>query len=187
MSAYTTGTTDLVLKGDELFLHKPELRPYFYDGWKVPAGIFDPQAPRMPGEPVLPAEQERNELLVATEYYLDLVETISDNSSNLPADDRVAYLEWIHDMFATSPIMCAYLEKYPLWYPTLTESIGRGECCRGHKLPKVTLPDVAANAPAPPPRGPFRRAAARAARWLVPAAENPAAPAAAPPGTEPPG
>jgi hypothetical protein len=116
MSASTEGTTDLACKADELFLDHPGLRPYFYDRWPVPDKILSPPAPSWPPSE---ADLARSQLLAATEYYLDLLESIWDNVEPLPDKDKGSWREWIHDMFESGPILVAYFEKNPTWYPTL--------------------------------------------------------------------
>jgi hypothetical protein len=117
-TASTQGTTELASKADELFLSDPGLRPYFYDRWPAPEQIFDSPAP-VAGEPSK-ADLFRSRLLAATEYYLDLLESIWDNVGPLPEDDKSSWREWIHDMFESGPILGAYRERYETWYPTLT-------------------------------------------------------------------
>lgn len=118
ISAATEGTTELAGKADELFVSHPGLRPYFYDRWPVPDQILDPPAPG--AWPPSDADVDRSRLLAATEYYLDLLESIWDNVAPLPNDDKESWREWMHDMFESGPILVDYLERNPTWYPTLT-------------------------------------------------------------------
>jgi hypothetical protein len=129
MGAATAGTTELSLKVDEFFANKPELRPYFYDGWPVLPDILNPQRKSEP-RPLTAEDLLRNQLLSASEYFLDVLEAIWDNVRNLPEDDQESYREWIHDMLEAGPILRGFLEKFTLWYPTLTELIESNICSR---------------------------------------------------------
>jgi hypothetical protein len=117
-TASTQGTTELASKADELFLSQPGLRPYFYDGWPTPDKIFELPTPA--AGPPSEADLFRSQLLAATEYYLDLLESIWDNVGPLPEDDKSSWREWTHDMFESGPILREYRQRYETWYPTLT-------------------------------------------------------------------
>jgi hypothetical protein len=164
LSASTAGTSDLVFKADEFFLEQPALRPYFYDSWSVPPGLFE-SAPRADPPAGSSAESGllRNRLLAATEYYLDILECLWDNVTDLPADDRDSYREWIHDMFENGPVLGAFLDKFPKWYPTLSELLTNDVCTQKEEHLYTARKKIAAISPASaePEAGLCRRFAAR--------------------------
>jgi hypothetical protein len=143
MGAATTGTMELALRADEFFANRPELRPYFYDRWPAPPGILDPQssAPR----PLTEEDLLRSKLLSASEYFLDILESIWDNVKVLPGDDQDAYREWIHDMLERGAVLRQFLTEFDAWYPTLTELIKSGTCQKPevHSYVREVQSDVA--------------------------------------------
>ncbi|HEU0316965.1 MAG TPA: hypothetical protein VFR49_06525 [Solirubrobacteraceae bacterium] len=104
--------TALTLQVDRMFVDHPRLRPYFYDGAPVPTGSRQPD--------------ERNRVLAAAEFLLDVLECVWDHEDEYDAQDRRAWAEWIHDTFASAPACRElYLDKRD-WYPSLTKLADEG-------------------------------------------------------------
>jgi hypothetical protein len=88
-SAIYSGILDL----DKIFLEKPELRPYFYEGV-----VIEPTAVNY------------DKVLSIAEYKLDLFDLFWQHSDHLrERQDWVAWKNWISESFAKSPIMCTHL------------------------------------------------------------------------------
>jgi hypothetical protein len=97
-------TTDLTLQVDRLFIDFPHLRPYFYDNVPVPADSGD-----------------RNQVLAAAEFFLDVLECIWDRKSEYSRKDVAAWQRWILDLFDTAPVLRTYFVETSTWYPTLLD------------------------------------------------------------------
>jgi len=101
-SSYRT-SADLVLEADRIFLDRPELRCFFYEGLECP--------PK--------GDKQYGQVKAAAEFYLDILETIWDHRGEFARTDRMAWREWIHDLLEWSPsIRDTYLES-PRLYPTI--------------------------------------------------------------------
>jgi hypothetical protein len=90
-----------VVNLDRLFMDKPYLRPYFYDGREVSE-----------------TEEKFDELSATSEMVLDIFDLVADQSRKNPEcwDRPKLWDEWIIDTFSTSPILRDTLSKYSTWY-----------------------------------------------------------------------
>lgn len=99
----------ITLKADEIFLQMPQLRKYFYDGVVI---------------------EEDNPLYAtasaAAELLLDIMEHMLWQANMFPElyihekGGKVIWDNWhnyIVDMFVSSPLLVAYIEKRRRWYP----------------------------------------------------------------------
>jgi hypothetical protein len=103
--AAITQPAQLTLQVDQIFLQHPLLRPYFYDSTPVPA--------------VEAAPEMHHRIYAAAEFYLDVLEYILSGVKNYNKRDRESYREWIHDVFAGSPVMQELYLDNERWYPDL--------------------------------------------------------------------
>lgn len=90
-----------VLTLDKLFMDKPYLRPYFYEG-----------------KPIDEKDEKYQEVVMAAEMVLDIFDIIAAQNQNFLEfwDDPQAWDEWMIDTFATSPILRDTLDKRSSWY-----------------------------------------------------------------------
>ncbi|MCA1642760.1 MAG: hypothetical protein LC785_12610 [Acidobacteria bacterium] len=90
-----------VLTLDKLFMEKPYLIPYFYEG-----------------KPIDEKDEKYQEVAATAEMILDIFDLISvQNKSYLEFwDSPQAWDEWITDTFSTSPILRDTLDKRSNWY-----------------------------------------------------------------------
>ena len=90
-----------VVNLDRLFMDKPYLRPYFYDGTEVSE-----------------TDEKYEELSATSEMVLDIFDLVADQSRKNPEcwDRPKLWDEWIIDTFSTSPILRDTLGKHSTWY-----------------------------------------------------------------------
>jgi hypothetical protein len=88
---------------DEIFIDHPELRPYFYSGKDISEGNPDYQR-----------------ALATAEFILDLFGTSFDLMPQYPKNwsSGDAWKAYIQQTFASSPILCWYLDEHIDWYHT---------------------------------------------------------------------
>jgi hypothetical protein len=95
--------SNLSYQTDEVFIHYPELLPYFYDGKKVE-----------PDDPLYGRVVDVSELLL--DYYdtlLDMKYIARDVESNK------GWISWVEGSFVTSPVLVHTLRDNKDWYPGL--------------------------------------------------------------------
>jgi hypothetical protein len=110
-SSYRT-SADLLLEADRIFLDRPDLRPYFYDGVECSADD----------------SEQRARVEAVAEFYLDVLETIWDHRNEFSRVDRASWREWIHDLLEWSPALRQVYTATPRWYPTITSLLDWEEC-----------------------------------------------------------
>jgi hypothetical protein len=90
-----------VLTLDKLFMEKPYLIPYFYEG-----------------KPIDDKDEKYQEVAATAEMILDIFDLISvQNKSYLEFwDSPEAWDEWVIDTFSTSPILRDTLDRRSNWY-----------------------------------------------------------------------
>jgi hypothetical protein len=112
---------EMEFKADDMFLEKPHLRKYFYEG-----ATIDENNP-------LYAEVE-----AAAEKLLDVIEHLLWQATLFPKlyihDDPDGKIKWdiwhkyIIDLFISSPLLIAYAKKRRTWYtPQVIESLERAQ------------------------------------------------------------
>ena len=108
-------------KADEMFLQKPHLRKFFYDGVSI-----DENSPLY------------DEAEAAAEKLLDIIEHLLWQATLFPDlfahDEPTGKIKWdiwnqyILDMFISSPLLLAFAEKKRAWYtPQVTESLEKAQ------------------------------------------------------------
>ena len=98
---------------DKLFLEKPYLRAYFYDG-KEP----DPQDPGY------------QEVIAAAEWFTDVLDIAGVQNERFRDEweDPEAWDNWTIDMLKHSPVMRKFLEEHSRWYSQgLTRKLKRAQ------------------------------------------------------------
>jgi hypothetical protein len=114
-SMYATIATQ-TLEMDKMFIEKPELRPYFYDGVDI-------------------KEDDKNYNLVMSiaEYQLDYFDSTRTELGYIPKDqdtqeDRETWRHYLGDSFANSPILCKRIKANSDWYMEDLVKIARENC-----------------------------------------------------------
>jgi len=102
-SMYATIATQ-TLEMDKMFIEKPELRPYFYDGQDIKKGDLN-----------------YDRVLSIAEYQLDYFDSTRTELGYIPRDqdtqeDRATWNNYLGDSFANSPILCERIKANPEWY-----------------------------------------------------------------------
>jgi hypothetical protein len=106
---YADEATKLALEVDQLFVSRPELRPYFYDGREAPVD----------------GSIENSPLLAVREYVADCLEGIWDTAQVCNDDDWKAWLKYILRMLDSqkSPTLHSFVENEgEAWYPSLAHA-----------------------------------------------------------------
>ncbi len=95
------GAVTHVLTLDKVFMDRPYLAPYFYDGKAI-----DPKDLKY-------AEVQATAVMV-----LDLFDMLASQSKHYPEfwDTPEAWDKWMIDVFSTSPILRDYLDTHQDWY-----------------------------------------------------------------------
>jgi|GEM_PF-1758637 len=90
------------LEIDKLFIERPHLRKYFYEGEPVVVGRAD----------------ELAQVTATAEYILDhLAAVISQRTAEGEPLTSTIWREYMKDSFALSPVLCSTLERHRRWYP----------------------------------------------------------------------
>jgi hypothetical protein len=100
-SIYSNITTQSLAE-DEIFINRPELRPYFYAG-----KVLEPNDPL------------KQQVHAAAEYLLDYYDSLETQLKKYPTLWIHEKREWeanIVDQCAWSPVLCHYLDANPNWY-----------------------------------------------------------------------
>lgn len=90
---------DMASRIKEVFLNKPHLRPYFFDG-----------------EEISSAHPHYNEALSVADYYCLYLEQITTQKDNIDDSERRSWLKYAHDIYHGSPIIQMYLKDKEDWY-----------------------------------------------------------------------
>ncbi|GEM_PF-4599542 len=97
---------NLMLRMDELFLEHPMLRPHFYQDVAPPTPAADPEL--------------HHRAFAMAEFCLDVLECVWERQDKYSDVDREAWREWIHDVFAGSPVLRSLYGERQAWFPVLT-------------------------------------------------------------------
>lgn len=116
---------EMVLKIDDMFLEKPHLRKYFYEGVPLEENNLDEHT-------LLYAEAES-----AAEELLDIMEQLLGQATYFPKlyiheSGKIIWdtlYRYFIDIFISSPFLLAYAEKRRSWYaPQVMESMETAKC-----------------------------------------------------------
>jgi hypothetical protein len=108
-----SSTVTQVTKLDQVFMQKPDLIPYFYEGKSIDDKATD-----------------YREVSATAVMVLDVFDLVASQNRHFPEfwDTPGAWDEWMIDVFSTSPILRATIDKYPNWYgPDLKELRRKGQ------------------------------------------------------------
>lgn len=120
------GLTNLSNDISKIFVDKPQLRPYFYEGKKLNQG--DPNY---------------NSVMAVAEMYLDFYESLQDDyvyalrGMEKGGEYRQKWDVYFKSMFATSPALCALAKDHQSWYSTNFNEFypsKTGNTFHGHKV-----------------------------------------------------
>jgi hypothetical protein len=108
--------SNLTLEMDKIFIEKPELRPYFYDG----VDIKDD-------------DKNYNLVVAVAEYQIDYFDSAMTQMDYLPEDqdskeDRDTWNQYFADSFAHSPILCKRINQINRWYMQRLVKIAQENC-----------------------------------------------------------
>jgi len=90
---------DMSSRIKEIFLSKPYLRQYFFDGKAI---TID--------------HEHYQEALAVADYYCLYLEQITTQKSNIDKVERDSWLKYVHDIYHDSPIIKEYLKDKREWY-----------------------------------------------------------------------
>jgi hypothetical protein len=94
-----TSIYDMAARIKEVFLDRPHLRPYFFEGAEIP-----------------PDNAHYAEAVAVADYFCLYLEQITTQKSTIAASDRAAWCQYAHDTYNKSPIIKAYLADKKQWY-----------------------------------------------------------------------
>ncbi|WP_372719647.1 hypothetical protein [Immundisolibacter sp.] len=94
-----TSIYDMAARIKEVFLLRPHLRPYFFDGAEIVAD-----------------DKHYPEALAVADYFCLYLEQITTQKSTIAECDRMAWCQYAHDIYHNSPIIRAYLAGKKQWY-----------------------------------------------------------------------
>jgi hypothetical protein len=100
------GAAERALQMDKVFIDYPLVRPYFSD-----AEPFDPDA--------CEDAELRNRVPAVAEFVLDILEDCWDYEDCYGEPDRIAWKDWIYDVFETAPTCCAMYAESAAWWPKI--------------------------------------------------------------------
>ena len=119
----TNSTVSHVMKLDELFVTRPYLNPYFYEG-----------------KPIDAKDKKYPEVYAAAVMTLDVFDVVGNQTRHYAEfwDEPGAWDEWMIDVFAASPVLRATHERHKKWYGAkMRELRRRGEAkLEGRAAPK---------------------------------------------------
>lgn len=134
--AYQSIANEL-LELHKLYLEHPELRQYFRGGREI-----------------RPDDPNYEKALVLAEYQLDFFDSFWAQSQQMPhlLDRRgrawSAWISYMQDSFAMSPVMCRHLDSIKTWYTPEFVAFAVGACPKG-TISGVTNSTVKPHRPAP--------------------------------------
>lgn len=94
-----TSIYDMAARIKEVFLNRPHLRPYFFDG-----------------QAISPDNAHYGEALAVADYYCLYLEQITTQQATIADSDRTAWCKYAYDIYHNSPIIKAYLSDKKQWY-----------------------------------------------------------------------
>ena len=97
----TNSTVTHVTRLDEIFIERPYLTPYFYEG-----------------KPVDAKDKKHLEVYATAVMMLDVFDVVGNQTRHYPEfwDEPGAWDEWVIDVFANSPVLRDTLDKHKNWY-----------------------------------------------------------------------
>ncbi|WP_420598736.1 hypothetical protein [Neptuniibacter sp.] len=90
---------DMASRIKEVFLSKPHLRKYFFDGIEIS-----------------PEEELYDEVMSVADYYCLYLEQITTQKENIDNEERDSWLKYAHDIYHNSPVLREYLKDKRDWY-----------------------------------------------------------------------
>ena len=100
------GITDQMLRLDQLFIARPELRPFMYDGHPLPT---DPL--------------ERTRVLALAETFLDLFDNFVVQSASIPEDLFEPWRNYAVSVLGSSPAMQFFWNENRDWYSEMLQQV----------------------------------------------------------------
>ncbi len=94
-----TSIYDMAARIKEVFLVRPHLRPYFFEG-----------------RDISPEHEHYAEALAAADYYCLYLEQITTQKATIADSDRRAWCQYAHDIYHNSPVIQGYLADKQSWY-----------------------------------------------------------------------
>ena len=126
------GAAERALQMDQVFIAYPLVRPYFSDG--VP---FDPDA--------CEDAELRNRVPAVAEFVLDILEDCYGE------EDRVAWKDWIYDVFESAPMCCVLYAESAAWWPKIGKLFAEFGAPPPVQRALAAQPDAPVGAPRRPP------------------------------------
>jgi hypothetical protein len=100
------GIADQMLALDQLFIARPELRPYIYDGVALP-----------------PDPVERTRVLALAETFVDLFDNFVIQSASIPDDLFEPWRNYAVSLMGTSPAMQFFWNQNRDWYSEVLQRV----------------------------------------------------------------
>lgn len=94
-----TSIYDMAARIKEVFLDRPHLRPYFFDGAAI-------------GQ----EDEHFSEAMAVADYFCLYLEQIATQRATIAKQDRAAWCKYAHDIYKNSPIIQFYLSDKKQWY-----------------------------------------------------------------------
>lgn len=94
-----TSIYDMAARIKEVFLVRPHLRPYFFEGLDISA-----------------EHDHYAEAIAVADYYCLYLEQITTQKATIADGDRKAWCQYAHDIYQKSPIIKEYLADKKTWY-----------------------------------------------------------------------
>jgi hypothetical protein len=91
---------------DLLFVHNPELRPYFYDDKPPPANWLDYQR-----------------VMAVAELLVDFMDNVVTQSHAMPDDHAKVWYEYFQCQYKSSPAIQEYWDKNHGWYQSKLQEV----------------------------------------------------------------
>lgn len=90
---------DMSSRIKEVFLTKPHLRKYFFEGVDISSNdpLYD-------------------EVMAVADYYCLYLEQITTQKDNIAKEERSSWLRYAHDIYHQSPVIQQYLKDKKNWY-----------------------------------------------------------------------
>jgi hypothetical protein len=90
---------DMASRIKEVFLSKPHLRPYFFEG-----------------EPISQGDANYQEAVAVADYYCLYLEQITTQKNSIDETERASWLKYAHDIYHDSPLLQEFLKDKRKWY-----------------------------------------------------------------------
>ena len=90
---------DMASRIKEVFLERPHLRKYFFEGVEIS-----------------PGDQHYDEVMAVADYYCLYLEQITTQKNNIDKSEQESWIKYAHDVYHGSPALQSYLEGKRDWY-----------------------------------------------------------------------